>query len=275
MKQGLRHLARWLALAAGALFAAPLLLMVTGALRRPGQPPPTHFEWRPAEPSLQALQDAWRLVPLGSALLNSVWITAIAVPLTLLVASLAGFAITQMPRRQQVGWLTFLLLTASIPLTAVLIPRFILFQQLGLIGTWLPLIAPALTGGSPLFVLLYYAAMTRIPPELVETARLEGMSLGKIWWRVALPLVKPTSFAVAMLAGILFWGNFMEALLYLKEEQDLTAPLMLHSLDLLGATQWPVLLAGAAVVTLPVVVLFVLLQGFLTADERRGTWFGR
>lgn len=255
------------------LFAVPLLLMLSGALRLPGAPPPTAFEWWPAQPSLQALTDAFRLVPLGGALLNSVWITALAVPLTLLVASSAAFAMTQLPRRAQLRWLTLLLLAGSIPLTAVLIPRFVLFHLLGLSNTYVPLLAPALLGGSPLLVLLYFAAMQRIPSELVESARLEGMGLARIWWRVALPLVRPTTFAVGMLAGVLFWGNFMEALLYLKAEHRLTAPLMLHALDLLGATQWPVLLAGSLALTLPVVLAFLLLQGYLGHRGRTATWF--
>ena len=258
-----------------ALFAVPLVLMLSGALRLPGAPPPTSFEWWPAQPSLQALMDAFRLVPLAGALFNSLWVTAVAVPLTLLVASSAGFAMTRLPRHAQLLWLTLLLLAASIPLTAVLIPRFVLFHALGLSTGYVPLIAPALTGGSPLFVLLFFTAMRRLPPDLVETARLEGMGFARIWWRVALPLVRPTTFAVGMLAGILFWGNFMEALLYLKAERQLTAPLMLHALDLLGATQWPVLLAGSAAVTLPVVLAFVLLQGYLINRERGGAWFVR
>ena len=266
---------RLLAAAAALLLAAPLLLMLGGALRAPVLTPPAGFEWWPAQMSLAALREAFTLVPLARALLNSALIVAIALPLALLAASAAGYALTQLPRERQVLWLIALLLVASIPLTATWIPRFMLFQQLGLIGSYAPLIAPALAGGSPLLVLLYFAAMRRIPPELVESARLEGLDHGAIWWRVALPLVRPTSFAVGMLAGVLFWGNFMEALLYLKEESQLTAPLMLHALDLLGATQWPVLLAGSAAITLPAVLLFVGLQGFLVSHERSGAWFGR
>jgi multiple sugar transport system permease protein len=257
------------------LLASPLALLVGNALRSPVAPPPTRVELWPQSPSLDALREAFSLVPLGTGLMNSLFVLVVAVPLTLAVASAAAFALTQMPRRRQAAWIIFLLLAASIPLTAIWIPRFVLFSNLGLVGTYVPLIAPALTGGSPLFVLLYFAAMRRVPADLVDSARLEGLGAVAIWWRIALPLVRPTSFAVGVLAAVLFWGNFMEALLYLHEERDLTAPLMLHAIELLGPTQWPVLLAGALAVTLPVLVLFLVLQRHLLGDARRWGWFGR
>lgn len=275
LRRAPRLAAALLTLAAGALFAAPLLLMLLGALRDPALPPPGRFEWWPAQPGLLAFARAFEWTPLARALLNSALVSAVALPLTLLVASAAGYALAQSGRRAQVAWVTALLLTASIPLTATWIPRFALFQGLGLIGGYAPLIAPALAGGSPLFVLLYYLSFRRVPAELVESARLEGLRETAIWWRVGLPLVKPTSFAVGMLAAVLFWGNFMEALLYLKEESQLTAPLMLHALDLLGPTQWPVLLAGSTVIAAPIVALFLALQGYLVSDERGVAWSGR
>ena len=125
------------------------------------------------------------------------------------------------------------------------------------------------------FVLLYYVAMRRIPTEMLEAARLEGAGLLRIWWRVVMPLVKPTSAAIALLTVVLFWGNFIDPLLYLRREQQLTAPPMLHALELLGPTNWSVFLAGALVVTLPVALAFLVAQRFLLASERGAGWLGR
>ena len=71
-------------------------------------------------------------------------------------------------------------------------------------------------GGSPLFVLLYIWAFRRVPPELIEAARLEGAGAVGAWWRVGLPLVVPTTVAVATLAFLLFWGDFISPSLYLR-----------------------------------------------------------
>lgn len=246
---------RALAVAAAAAFAYPLVLML-------------------AKPGLADYRQAFEWVPLARALANSLLVLVLALPLTLAVASMAGVGLALLPRRGQAVALTVLLLVASIPLTAIWIPRFVLFQALGASGTYVPLVAPALAGGSALYVLLFYLAARRIPAELFEAARLEGLGALALWWRVALPLMTPTAFAVGVLAGVQIWGNFVEAVLYLNSERSLTAPLMLHTLELMGSTQWGVLMAGAVVVTAPVVIALLALQRFLAAPDRDGPWLG-
>jgi ABC-type glycerol-3-phosphate transport system permease component len=262
--------ARGAAVAAAFVFLYPLALMVAESLRPPGGPRRGAFE-----PGFDAWRQAFDWVPLGDGLLNSLLVAALFVPLALAVASMAGVGIALMSRARQVAFVTALLLVASIPLTAVWIPRFVMFEALGATGTYVPLVAPALAGGSPLFVLLYFLAARRLPPELFEAARLEGCGAFALWWRVALPLMRPTTLAVGLLAGAQAWGNFMEATLYLTSEAQLTAPLMLHSLQLMGSTQWSVLLAGATAVTLPVVLACLALQPLFAAPEREGSWSGR
>ncbi|MCU0755029.1 MAG: carbohydrate ABC transporter permease [Xanthomonadales bacterium] len=269
---------RWrllLVWSAVALFALPLLLMLTGPLRTPGAPPPTGFELIPPNPSLKSYADAFSLVPLARSLLNSLWVCLWAVPLTVVCASMAGLALTLLEGRSRNLLIGLLLLAAVVPVTAIWIPRFLLFDALGLVGSHVPLIAPALMGGSPLFVLLYHVSMRRIPAELFDAARMEGAGILRIWWQVALPLVKPTTAAIALLSVVLFWGNFIDPLLYLRAERDLTAPPMLHALELLGPTNWPVFLAGAVVITAPVAVAFLLAQRFLWSLERGSGWLGR
>ena len=258
-----------------ALFALPMLMLVVGPLRAPGLPPPPYLQLWPDNPSLQSFRDAFTLVPLGRALWNSLVVCLVAVPLTLLTASWAALALTLL--RGRVQWLLagVLLVLAMVPVTAVWIPRFVLFNAIGLVGNSLPLMAPALMGGSPLFVLLYWVAMRRIPVEMLEAARLEGCGLLAIWWRVVMPLVKPTTTAIGLLTVVLFWGNFIDPLLYLRTEKQLTAPPMLHALHLLGPTSWSVFLAGALVVSLPVVLAFLLAQRFLWSFERGSGWMGR
>ena len=256
----LRGIVVWIAVA---LFAMPIVLLLTAPWRAPGSAPPTGVELIPDEPSVQAFVDAWTLVPLGNSLWNSLWICLWAVPLSLVCASLAALALTQLGGRLRMLLIATLLLAAVVPVTAIWIPRFLLFDLFGLIGGSLPLIAPALMGGSPLFVLLYYVSMRRIPAEIFEAARMEGAGWLRIWWSLALPLVKPTSGAIAMLASVLFWGNFIDPLLYLRQEQSLTAPPMLHQLELLGPTNWPVYMAGALLISAPVALLFLFAQRFL------------
>jgi len=257
------------------IFIFPIISLVIAPLRQPGLPPPRGVEFIPQNPSLQSFKDAFSLVPLARSILNSLLVTGIAVPITIITASWAGLALTLMRGRLRMLIIGALILLATVPVTAVWIPRFVLFDKLGLIGTYAPLIAPALMGGSPLFVLFYAVAFHRIPHEIFEAAILEGCGVLRLWWRVALPLVKPTTTAIVLLSAVAFWSNFIDPLLYLKSEKDLTAPLMIHSLELLGPTNWSVFLAASLVVTIPVIVAFFAAQRLFQGRERGGSWLGR
>ena len=257
------------------LFAFPLVLMVLASLRQPGLPPPQGIELVPDSPGVRAYRDAFALVPLGRGVLNSAIVSAIAVPITIVTASCAALAVMLMGGWQRQLLIRTLFLLAMVPVTAVWIPRFVLFGALNLVGTYVPLVAPALMGGSPLFVLLYVLAFRRIPPDLFEAARMEGIGPVGIWWHIALPLARPTTAAIALLSLALFWSNFIDPLLYLNSEADLTAPLMLQHLELLGPTNWPVFLAGCVVVTLPVVTAVLFAHRFLRINERGIGWLGR
>lgn len=257
------------------VFIFPILSLVVAPLREPGLAPPRGLEIVPDDPSLQSFRDAFSLVPLGRSLLNSLLVTVIAVPIAVVSASWAGLALTLIRGRMRSVIVAALVLIATVPVTAVWIPRFVLFDALRLVGTYVPLIAPALMGGSPLFVLFYAVAFNRIPREVFEAAIMEGCGTLRLWRRVAMPLVKPTTAAITILAAITFWGNFIDPLLYLKAEKDLTAPLMIHSLDLLGPTNWPVFLAASLVITIPIIVAFIATQRFFQGNERGSSWLGR
>lgn len=206
---------------------------------------------------------AFAAVPLARALLNSAWICAAGVPLALAVASAAAFGLAQAGSAWRSRLLLALLLSSSIPLTAVLVPRFVLFDAVGAVGTPVPLLAPALIGGTPLSCLLLFAALRRVPRDQIDAARMEGLGWLTIWWRIAVPQTRPTHVAVLMLSLMTFWGAFLEPLLYLHQEHELTAPLMLHAVSLLGSTQWPLLMATAFTITLPAVLIVGALASFL------------
>jgi multiple sugar transport system permease protein len=257
------------------IFIFPILSMLVAPLRQPGLAPPRGLELIPDKPSFQSFRDAFTLVPLARSLLNSLLVTGIAVPIAVVAASWAGLALTLMRGRLRVVMIAALVLIATVPVTAVWIPRFVLFHWLDLVGTYVPLVAPALMGGSPLFVLFFAVAFNRIPKEVFEAAIMEGCGTLRLWWRVAMPLVRPTTAAITILAAIAFWGNFIDPLLYLKAENDLTAPLMIHSLDLLGPTNWPVFLAASLVITIPIIIAFIATQRFFQGSERGSSWLGR
>lgn len=254
---------------------APLAAMVSGSLRQPGLPPPRTIELLPNPLTVQGYRDAFSLAPLARSLGNSAIVAVAFVPLAVLSASFAGFAIAHAPGHKRLRLTVGVLLLFMVPGTAVWLTRFVLVRYAGMADTLWPLILPALLGGSPFAVLLYTYAFRRIPSELYDAARVEGLRPITVWRRVAMPLVRPTTIAVAMLAFLATWANFIDPLLYLSSEERYTAPLALRYLEQLGPTNWPVLLAGSVIVTLPVVVVFLIAQRFFLQPERGLGWLGR
>ncbi len=242
------------------LFLAPLAFMIAGSLRRPGLPPPDGFEFLPDPIQTRNYEDVSLFVPLWTYIRNSAIVAAVAVPVTVLVASWAGFAIaTSSPktRRRLVG---LSLVCLMVPVSALWVPRFVMFEWAGILDSFVPLVLPALMATSPFYVLLFALVYSRIPRELYEAAALERLSPLSIWRKVAWPLARPAAFAVAVLAFVFHWSNFVDPLLYLSDERLYTVPLGLRSLHALEPTLYPILLAASVMVTLPGVVAFFLAQ---------------
>ncbi len=278
MRGGERRWGGWrqpVAVAVAVLFLLPLWFLVAGSLREPGTVPPRTPELLPSPLSTAAYSEAFDLVDLGRYLLNSLVVAALTVPLAVLVASWAGFALLLLAGRARVVLLTVSFVALMIPVTALLVPRFTLYRWLGVTDTWVPLVAPALLGLSPFYVLLFYWSFRRLPEELVEAARLEDVRPFTMWRRLAMPLVRPVTVAVALLAFIASWGNFLDPLVYLFDPDLYTLPLGLRSLSVLDRTNYPVLLAGAVVATVPVVAAFAVAQRFFLHEDRGAGWLGR
>jgi multiple sugar transport system permease protein len=278
VRAGERRWGGWrqpVAIAIAIAFLLPLWFMVTGSLREPGTPPPRTPELLPTPLATTSYEQAFDLVDLARHTVNSLVVAALTVPLAVLVASWAGFAFLLVAGRARSVLIGLSFAALMVPVTALLVPRFVMFRWLELTDTWVPLIAPALLGLSPFYVLLYYWSFRRLPPELLEAARLEGMQPFAMWRRLAMPLVRPVTVAIALLAFIATWGNFLDPLIYLFDPDLYTLPLGLRSLEALDRTNYPVLLAGAVVATAPVVVAFVVAQRYFLHEDRGAGWLGR
>jgi multiple sugar transport system permease protein len=256
-------------------FLLPLAYMVTGSLRQAGLPPPRTPEFVPSPVAFDNYPRAFELVDIPRYTLNSAIVVAFAVPLTLLFASWAGFALSRLPRRPAGAVIAGSLIVLMVPVTALLVSRFAIFRTLNLTDTYVPLIAPALMGTSPFYVLLYYWSFRRLPPELFEACRLEGLPPLAVWWRVAMPLVRPATVAIAVLAFVFTWSNFLDPLIYLFDQDKFTVPLGLKSLSLLDPQNFPMLLAGAVTATAPVILAFLYVQRYFLQEFRGSGWLGR
>jgi multiple sugar transport system permease protein len=242
------------------IFLLPLFWMFSTSLRVPGLPPPRTIEWIPQPLTFSNYARIFSMLPFGRYLFNSVFIAALGTVLTLIVASWAGLGMALLDRRARVRLLILAAVLQMIPIASLWLTRFILFARLGLSNSYITLLAPALMGTSPIFILLFYWSFRRVSRAVFESAELDGAPLLQIWWRIALPLARPALMAVGMLTFLYYWNDFINPLLYLRSQTLFTLPLGLLQLQEMDKTNWPLLMAASVVMTVPAVTVFALLQ---------------
>jgi len=254
-----------LRVAAAALFLLPLLWAGAAVLRPAGLPLTEPL--LAARPSLSAFGRLFAILPVWRFTANSLIVVVLAVPLTLLVASWAGFAMARLPRPAQRRWVVVSLCVLMIPGVALWPARFLLYSRLGLIDSPAALVAPALMGSSPFYVLMFYRAFRRIPVAIYDAARIDGAGVLSTWRRVALPIARPTAIAVAALTFFAYWGDFLSPLLYLRDSNHYTLPVALQLLEQLGRSDYPLLMAGALwTIAVPVALLIVVPLALAVAE---------
>jgi multiple sugar transport system permease protein len=248
-----------------AIFLAPLLLAFLGSLRPIGTPPPTTIDLYPDGADFSNYGELLGQSSLRRETLNSLLVAAISVPAGTLVASLAGFSIARLPRRAALFLLGLTLVAATIPVTALLVGRLVLFRLSGLTDTPVPLMAPALIGVSPLLVLLFAWSYFTIPREVYDLAREAGLGPLRTWWHVAMPMRVDVAGVAAAVAFMISWGNLLDPLLYVYDERWFTLPLGLASLAELSPTDHGLMLAAAVLAIAPVLVTAFVAQRFVYA----------
>lgn len=159
------------------------------------------------------------------------------------------------------SWLFGLMLaTMMVPFPVIMGPLYLIFRELGWIGTLRPLWVPAWFGGAFSIFLLRQFFMG-IPRELDEAARIDGCGHWRIFWRVIIPLSTPALLVVALFHFMFVWNDFLGPLIFLTHRDDFTLALGLqlyHSKA--GGTPWNLLMAASTLVVLPVLVLFLIAQ---------------
>lgn len=250
------------------VFLLPLFWTLAAALHPPGVPLPRSLNLLPEGISTANVGRVLALVPYGRFTLNSLLVVALAVPLTLLISSWAGFSMAQLPRRSQRRWVTLSLAVLMVPGIGLWATRFLIYEQLGWLDTIWALIAPAWMGTSPFFVLMFYRAFRRIPAALYEAARLDGAGAGRVWGAVALPIARPTAVAVAILSFIVYWGDFVSPLLYLSSQDRYTLPVALQLIQQMARSDWSLLMAAALLAMIVPILLFVLVQPYFAQIGR-------
>jgi alpha-1,4-digalacturonate transport system permease protein len=206
--------------------------------------------------------DLFQKFTFGTYLWNSVFITVVATLLTLLFNSMAAFALSKYRFKGQKAVFLLIIATLMIPPTIILVPVFLVINQVGLLNSLWGVILPAVATPTGVFLLRQY--MLTIPDELLEAARMDHASEWRIYWRIILPLSAPALAVLAIFSVMWRWNDFLLPLIVLSQNQFFTLQLALNSFQGELNTQWHYLLAMTVITLLPVTVVFAFLQRYIT-----------
>jgi|SRR5690625_2431617 len=192
------------------------------------------------------------------ALMNSTIITVIFVVLSLFICSSAGYAFAKYKFKGDNLIFAAILLAMMVPYQATIIPLFEVFGSLNWINTYHAVFLPQLC--YPFAIFLIRQNMKGIPDSLLEAARIDGAGEFYIFFRIALPTMKPALSAVGIFLFTFQWNNFMWPLIVMTTQKNYTLPVALSTLAGLNSIDYGQLMLGTAISVIPVMVVFLILQ---------------
>jgi len=243
----------------GFIFTIPFLWLISTSLKPPEQLFRIPLEWIPNPFMWENYVKATTFIPFFRYFGNTLYITIFNVVAILISCSLVayGFARINWPGRDALFMV--LISTLMIPSAVTLIPTFIIFRNLGWIGTANPLTWPAFAGNAFYIFLLRQFFLT-IPRELSAAAQMDGASEFQIYWRIVLPLSRAALAAVALFTFMANWNDFLGPLIYLSDKDQFTLAIGLYGFLSRVRTEWGLLMAASTIMISPVIVLFFFTQ---------------
>lgn len=268
MKKGLSLL---LLLIASVVAVYPVLYVFGVSLRGDNAFSVRTLSLFPSDASLKNYRDLFLhtdfLVWLRNSALVSVAVTIAGVGL----ASISGYALSRFEFRGKQTALLTLLLTQSFPATMLLLPFFILLARLGLIDSYIGLFVVYSSTALPFCIWQMKSFFDTVPRELEDAARIDGCGPIRAYFQVILPLSLPALAVTALFSFLGAWSEYAVAAIVIQDPEMYTLPLGLRTFQASLATQWGLYAAGALVVSVPVIVVFLFLTRFLVSGMTMGS----
>lgn len=255
----LRFFVYLLVIGASLTFITPFFWMVATSLKSDAQifaSPPVWFPW---PPHWENYTLAAKEIPIFQYLLNTLFITVTATAFVVIASSLAAYGFSKIHWRGRDKLFFVLLATMMLPAQVTMIPQFVLFDKLGWVGSFKPLIVPSLFG-SAFFIFLLRQFFLSLPAELSDAAKIDGCSEFGIFTNIVAPLAKPAILTCVFFSFVAHWNDFMGPLIYLTDDSMYTLSIGLQQYMGLYQQQWSHLMAISTVMVLPVLVFFLALQ---------------
>ncbi|MGE9349749.1 carbohydrate ABC transporter permease [Isoptericola variabilis] len=195
---------------------------------------------------------------------NSMILAVASVVGVILSSTVAAYAFARIDFPGRGIFFAIMIGTLLLPFHVVIIPQYIMFNELGLVNTFIPLLAPKFLAGEAFFVFLMVQFMRNLPRELDEAARIDGAGHGRIFGSIMLPLMRPAIITSSIFAFIWSWNDFLGPLLYLKKPDLYPLPIALRLyVDQTSVSDYGAQMAMAVLALLPVMLFFILFQRYI------------
>ncbi|MGW0904820.1 carbohydrate ABC transporter permease [Streptomyces sp. NPDC002853] len=222
------------------------------------------FPTDPIVANYAGLADGIADISIATFFSNSLYLALGSVVGVLVSCSLAGYAFARIRFAGRNLLFALMIGTLLLPYHVLLIPQYVLFQKMGLINTYTPLLLGKYLAVDAFFVFLMVQFMRNLPKELDEAARLDGCGHLRIYWSIVLPLCRPALITSAIFTFINSWNDFMGPLIYLNDPSKYTVSLGLKMfVDQVGLANYGGMIAMSLVALLPVLAFFLAFQRYL------------
>lgn len=251
-----------LVVALGLTMVVPFLWMISTSLKTDANA----FAWPPKllpfPPQWGNYPKAWTIAPFGRFFFNSTVVSLTIVCTSLVLNSWAAYGFARFRFRGAEPLFLLVLATMMIPGQVTMIPTFLILKHLGWLDTYAGLTVPGFAGAFGIFFLRQY--MITIPNDYLDAARCDGAGELLIWRRIIVPLAKPAIATLAIFTFLGAWNDFLGPLIVVKSDSMRTLPLAISALSAGHyVMSWPLLMAGAAFVVIPVLIVYLLAQRYI------------
>ncbi|MFS0612452.1 carbohydrate ABC transporter permease [Lederbergia ruris] len=243
----------------GLLFLMPFAWLVLTSLKTLDEIFAIPPIWWPDRLRWSNYSDAVKAIPFFRYIWNTVMICLFSVAGQLIASPLVAYAFAKMKFKGRDFIFFLMMATMILPYQVTMIPLYVMFNKLGMVDTYLPLILPNFFG-SAFYIFLLRQFFLGIPNEYSESAKMDGASEFRIYWQIILPLSKPVLFTVALLTFLGAWGDFLGPLIYLNDPNKWTLSVGLKAFIGEHSVDWGMLMAASTMFTVPIIILYFFVQ---------------
>ncbi|MEO8608858.1 MAG: carbohydrate ABC transporter permease [Chloroflexota bacterium] len=236
----------------------PLISIFTTALH-PSGTVPNGFDW-PANPQWGNFVEAFNVANMTVLLASSTFIVLAVVPISLIISTMAGFAIGQLRIPGSRILLFLFVFGLTLPFGGIIVPLYYLERAIGIYNTRLAIVLPLIGLYMPFAVFWMRAHFVNMPAEISEAARVDGATIRDLFWRIHLPLARAPIASLGILMSVWTWNQFLIALVLVEDPTERTMAGALGAFQGHYATNVPLLCAGTILILLPTLIIFILFQ---------------